>query len=245
MKNLLKPLVACVLALAAGGASAQAASTPATTTAAAPAQSTRFTATKDQISYATGVMAIRNFTKNDVVFDIELMIQGMRDALAGKEIKMSDREIRSAMNGLQVELRRTMATSQRELADKNRKRGNEYLATYKAKPDVKAMGNGVLYRVLKAGDGPKPVETDAVVTRYRGATIDGVEFDATLEGKTSTLRLNQVIMGWREALKQMPVGSKWEVVVPAPLAYGDRGVGDMIGPNEVLVFDVELLEIKK
>jgi FKBP-type peptidyl-prolyl cis-trans isomerase FklB len=107
------------------------------------------------------------------------------------------------------------------------------------------LGNGVLYRVLKAGDGPKPVESDVVITRYRGTTIDGVEFDATAEGKTSTLRVSQAIMGWREAIKQMPVGSKWEVMVPSALAYGDRGVGDMIGPNEVLVFDVELLEIKK
>jgi FKBP-type peptidyl-prolyl cis-trans isomerase FklB len=205
----------------------------------------RLKAGKEQISYATGVMAVRNFTKNDVAFDIELMIQGMRDAQAGKEMLMNDREIRSAMQGLQVEVRRSMATSLHELSDKNRKRGAEFLAAYKAKPDVKAMSNGVLYRVVKAGDGPKPQELDTVVTRYRGTSIDGVEFDATLEGKTSTLRVNQVIMGWREALKQMPVGSKWEVVVPSALAYGERGVGDVIGPNEVLVFDVELLEIKK
>jgi FKBP-type peptidyl-prolyl cis-trans isomerase FklB len=149
------------------------------------------------------------------------------------------------MNRLKDELRRTMATSQRDLADKNRKRGIEFLASMKAKPDVKAMSNGVLYRVLKAGDGPKPVEADTVIARYRGATIDGVEFDATLEGKTSTMRVNQSIMGWREAIKQMPVGSKWEIMVPAALAYGERGVGDLIGPNEVLVFNVELLEIKK
>jgi FKBP-type peptidyl-prolyl cis-trans isomerase FklB len=160
-------------------------------------------------------------------------------------MKMSDREIRAAMNAVQVELRRTMATNLRELSAKNRRRGTEFLAAYKAKPDVKAMSNGVLYRVLKAGDGPKPVESDTVITRYRGTSIDGVEFDATLEGKTSALRVNQVIVGWREALKQMPVGSKWEMVVPAPLAYGERGIGELVGPNEVLVFDVELLEIKK
>ena len=242
MKILFKPLAACVFALVTGSAAAQTATAPlAATSASAPTG--RVTATKDQISYATGVMAIRNFTKNDVAFDIELVIQGMRDALAGKEMKMDDREIRLAISGLQVELRRSMASNLRELSAKNRKRGNEFLAAYKAKPDVKAMSNGVLYRVLKAGDGPKPVESDAVITRYRGTSIDGVEFDATLEGKTSTLRVNQVIMGWREALKQMPVGSKWEMVVPSALAYGERGIGDMVGPNEVLVFDVELLEI--
>ena len=243
MKNYLKPLAACVLALAAGGAFAQMGKAPAGAEAAVTG--TRFSTNKEQISYATGVMAIRNFTKNDVAFDIELMIQGMRDALAGKELKMNDREIRSAMQGLQIDLRRTMANSQRELSDKNRKRGAEYLAAYKAKPDVKALSNGVLYRVLKAGDGPKPLESDTVVTRYRGANIDGVEFDATLEGKTSLMRVNQLIMGWREALKQMPVGSKWEIVVPSQLAYAERGVGEVIGPNEVLVFDLELLEIKK
>jgi FKBP-type peptidyl-prolyl cis-trans isomerase len=243
MKTLLKPLVACMLAVAAGGAVAQATTAPADT--APAAQAGHSFASKEQISYATGVMAIRNYVKNDVAFDIEVMIQGMRDALAGKEMKMSDREINLVMNRLKDELRRTMANSQRELSDKNRRRGIEFLAVQKAKPDVKAMTNGVLYRVLKAGDGPKPVESDTVITRYRGATIDGVEFDATAEGKTSTLRVSQAIMGWREALKQMPVGSKWEVMVPAALAYGERGVGEMIGPNEVLVFDVELLEIKK
>jgi FKBP-type peptidyl-prolyl cis-trans isomerase FklB len=244
MKTLLKPLVACALVALAASAVAQTATAPVAT--ASSAQSTGRTAvSKDQISYATGVMAIRNFTKNDVAFDIELMIQGMRDAAAGKELKMSDREINLVMNRFKDELRRTMATNLRDLSDKNRKRGIEFLAAYKTKPDVKAMSNGVLYRVLKAGDGPKPVEADTVTARYRGASIDGVEFDATLEGKTSTLRVNQVIMGWREALKQMPVGSKWELAVPAALAYGERGVGDLIGPNEVLVFDVELLEIKK
>lgn len=243
MKTFLKPLAACVLAFAASGAFAQMGKAPAGVEAAAPGN--RFTTTKDQISYSTGVMAIRNFTKNDVEFDIELMIQGMRDALAGKELKMSDRDIRAAMQGLQVELRRTMASSLRDLGAKNRKRGAEFLTAYRAKPDAVALSNGVLYRVLKAGDGPKPMETDTVVTRYRGASIDGVEFDATLEGKTSTMRMSQLISGWREGLKHMPVGSKWEMVIPSALAYGDKGVGDVIGPNEVLVFDVELLEIKK
>lgn len=200
---------------------------------------------KEQLSYATGVTAVRNFTKNDVAFDIELMIQGMRDAQAGKPLLMTEKQITASMNQLQTDLRRTMAANQRELAEKNRKRGTEFLTNYKQRPGALALSNGVAYRVLKAGTGPKPVESDTVVTRYRGTSIDGVEFDATLEGKTSTLRMNQVIMGWREALKQMPVGSTWQIVVPSSLAYGERGVGGVIGPNETLMFDVELLEIKK
>ncbi len=200
---------------------------------------------KEQLSYATGVTAIRNFTKNDVAFDIELMVQGMRDALAGKPLLMTEKQITTSMNQLQTDRRRTMAANQRDLAEKNRKRGTEFVSSYKQKPGSLTLSNGVAYQVLKAGTGPKPGEGDTVVTRYRGTSIDGVEFDATLEGKTSTLRMNQVIMGWREALKQMPLGSKWQIVVPSPLAYGERGVGGVIGPNETLVFDVELLEIKK
>lgn len=236
--------MACSLGLGTTVAMAQAAST-----APAPADSssigTKLTAGKAQMSYASGVMAVRNFTKNDLAFDIELLIQGMRDALSGKELAMNEKEIRASMNTMQVNLRRNMALNQAQLSENNRKRGAEFLAAFKQKPDVQVLGNGVAYRVLKAGTGPKPLETQSVVTIYRGASIDNVEFDATLAGKTSTLRVNQVIMGWREALKQMPVGSKWEIVVPSQLAYGERGVGEMIGPNEVLVFEVELLEIKK
>lgn len=202
------------------------------------------TTPKDQVSYATGVTAIRNFTKNDVAFDLDLIIQGMRDAMASKELAMTEKQISVAMNQLQTDLRRTMAANHRELAEKNRKRGTEFLAAYKLKPDAKTLSNGVAYRVLKAGNGPRPQESESVVTRYRGTSIEGVEFDATEKGKTSTLRMNQVIMGWREALKQMPQGSHWEVVIPSALAYGERGVGQVIGPNETLVFEVELLDIK-
>ncbi len=211
---------------------------------AAQAAAPTLTTPQDQISYATGVTAIRNFTKNDVAFNLDLIIQGMRDAMASKELAMSEKQITVAMNQLQTDLRRTMAANHRELADKNRKRGTEFLAAYKLKPDAKALSNGVAYRVLKAGSGPKPQESDTVITRYRGTSIDGVEFDATEKDKTSTLRMNQVIMGWREALKQMPLGSHWEMVIPSALAYGERGVGQVIGPNETLVFDVELLDIK-
>jgi FKBP-type peptidyl-prolyl cis-trans isomerase FklB len=232
----LRALAACGLALTITAAAAQSASAPAPTNG---------MSAKDQVSYATGVTAIRNFIKNDVPFDLEKIIQGMRDAQGGKDLAMSEKDIRNAMNGLQVDLRRSMAANQKDLAEKNRKRGTEYLAAYRQKPGTSTMSNGVAYRVQAAGSGAKPIESDSIVVRYRGTSIDGVEFDSTLDGKTSTLRMNQVIMGWREALKQMPTGSRWEIVIPSQLAYGERGVGAAIGPNETLVFDVELLEIKK
>jgi FKBP-type peptidyl-prolyl cis-trans isomerase len=199
---------------------------------------------KDKLSYATGVQAVRNFTKNGIPFNIDEIIRGMRDAQAGGDLAMNEREIRLVLNALQTDLRRNMAANQKALGDKNTQRGDAFQAAFKAKPGAKDLGNGVLYRVIQQGSGPKPSEAEAVIVKYRGTNIDGVEFDATEDGKTAILRVNQVIMGWREALKQMPSGAKWELVIPPRLAYGDRGVGTTIGPNETLVFEVELVGIK-
>jgi FKBP-type peptidyl-prolyl cis-trans isomerase FklB len=99
-----------------------------------------------------------------------------------------------------------------------------------------------MYRVIKEGKGDKPSELGTVVVKYRGELIDGTEFDATAEGKTATMKLTDVITGWREALKRMPAGSTWELVVPAALAYSTRGTGT-IGPNETLVFTLELVAV--
>jgi FKBP-type peptidyl-prolyl cis-trans isomerase FklB len=199
---------------------------------------------KAKISYASGVSTIRNFNKNNVPFDLEAMIHGMRDAAAGAKLQMDDKEIMNTMNELQTQLRRAMAANRQDLAQKNRKRGEEFLAEFKKKEGVQSLPNGVMYKVIKAGDGKKPLETDKVEVKYRGTKLDGTEFDATPEDKTATLHMTQTIMGWREALKQMPVGSKWQIVIPQGLAYGDRGVGEAIGPNETLVFEVELVGIK-
>lgn len=199
---------------------------------------------KAKLSYATGVQAVRNFTRNDIPFDADQIIRGMRDAMAGGDLAMSEKDIRLVLNALQTDLRRSMAANQKALSEKNAKRGSEYMAAYKTRPGAQILGNGVAYRVLQQGGGPKPSEAESVIVKYRGSNIDGVEFDATEDGKTAILRVNQVIMGWRESLKQMPSGAKWELVIPPNLAYGERGVGASIGPNETLVFEVELVGIK-
>ncbi|CAD5373337.1 Outer membrane protein MIP [Rubrivivax sp. A210] len=236
-RRLLAPLALAAALLACGAAQAQ--------TAAAPKALTPTLAeNKDKVSYATGVQAVRNFVKNDIAFDIEQMIAGMRDALAGKELAMNEREIRLVLGSLQADLRRNMAANQKGLGERNLKRGSDFLAGYKGKPGTQALSNGVAYRVLQQGSGPKPSEGETVIVKYRGTNIDGIEFDGTDDGKTALLRVNQVIMGWREALKQMPSGAKWEIVIPPTLAYGERGVGTTIGPNETLVFEVELVGIK-
>ncbi len=106
------------------------------------------------------------------------------------------------------------------------------------------LPSGVQYKILKAGDGKKPIESDLVEVHYRGTLLDGTEFDGTEAGLPATLKVSALIVGWKEALKLMPAGSKWQIFIPPQFAYGERGVGSDIGPNETLVFELELLAIK-
>ena len=129
-------------------------------------------------------------------------------------------------------------------AQDNKKKGEGFLAGNKTKEGVVALPGGLQYKVLKAGGGRKPTEADTVTCRYKGTLIDGTEFDSSgSSGQPATLKVSEVIPGWREALKLMPVGSEWQLFIPSQLAYGQQGSG-RIGPNETLIFDVELVGIK-
>jgi FKBP-type peptidyl-prolyl cis-trans isomerase len=123
-----------------------------------------------------------------------------------------------------------------------RETGLRYAAEYVKKPGVTALPGGLLVRSISEGKGDKPTDLNAVVVRYRGTLVDGTEFDVTPEGKTVTLKLTEVITGFREALKRLPAGSTAEIVIPPNLAYGNRGSG-AVGPNETLVFNVELVAV--
>lgn len=200
---------------------------------------------KDRTSYAIGVQTARNFKKDGTDIDLDWVVRGLQDGLGDARPLLSDKEIKLRMQALMAEIRQRMAANKRDAAVKNKLRGEEFLAANKTKADVKVLASGVQYRVLKTGEGAKPRDEDVVLCNYRGTLLDGSEFDATLPDRPAPLKLAQMIPGWRDALKQMSVGSKWQLFVPPALAYGDKGVGNEIGPNEVLVFDVELLEIKK
>jgi FKBP-type peptidyl-prolyl cis-trans isomerase FklB len=200
---------------------------------------------KDALSYAIGVSTARNLMKDGVEINPEIVLKGMQDAVGNKRTQMSEVEIRSAMSGLIGEMRQKMATNRVEAEAANKKRGDEYRANFSKSPDAKSLPNGILYKVAKMGTGAKPTEEDLVTLTYRGTLTTGFEFDATPEGKPVNMKVSALILGWREALKSMPVGSHWTLVIPPQLAYGVRGVGNDIGPSETLVFDVELLGIKK
>jgi len=197
---------------------------------------------QDKMNYATGVMTARSMAKNDVPVDIELIVQGLRDAVAGAPARMSEKEIKVVLQSMSADIARKMSNERVVKANLNRERGVIFQNEFKTQPGVNVLPGNLMYRVIKEGNGDKPGDLGTVVVKYRGTLVDGTEFDATPEGKTSTMKLENVITGWREAIKRMPAGSTWEIVVPTAMAYGTRGAGE-IGPNETLVFNVELVAV--
>jgi FKBP-type peptidyl-prolyl cis-trans isomerase FklB len=194
--------------------------------------------------YAVGVDMVRNFKAQGVTFDIEQLIHGMRDANSGATLALSDAEVRRLVSGLESDVRSKMAAVRKLEAESNQKAGADYLAANAKKPGVTTTPSGLQYVVLKAGTGRKPTDESSVVANYSGQLIDGSTFDASQPGSPVTFKVGGVIPGWREALKLMPQGSKWQLTIPAALAYGERGAGRSIGPNQTLRFDVELVEVK-
>ena len=127
----------------------------------------------------------------------------------------------------------------------NKKKGEEFLAENKKKPGVKTTESGLQYLVLKEGTGKKPELDDNVLCHYHGTLIDGTVFDSSVDrGEPASFPVNRVIPGWTEVLQLMKEGSKWRVFIPSKLAYGQRGAPPKIGPNETLIFEIELLQVK-
>jgi len=199
---------------------------------------------KDKISYSIGVDVARNFKKQEVDVDPDILMMGLKDGLSGQKLLMTEKDIRKVTQAFQAEVRRKMVINQRAAAEENRRKGSAFLAENRTKEGVVALPSGVQYKVLNAGGGRKPVNADTVECNYRGTLIDGTEFVGTEPGKPATLKVAELIPGWKEALKLMPVSSRWQIFIPSQLAFGERGAGHDIGPNETLILDVELLAVK-
>ncbi len=170
--------------------------------------------------------------------DTKAFLGGMEDGFSGAKAKVAESEVLASLNALNEA--RTEERS--ELAVKNLAASKAYLAENAKKKGVVTTASGLEYEVLVEGKGPKPKLTDTVTTQYTGTLIDGTVFDSSAErGAPATFPVKGVIPGWVEALQLMPVGSKWRIVVPSDLAYKDRGAGNRIGPNEALIFEIELI----
>jgi FKBP-type peptidyl-prolyl cis-trans isomerase FklB len=197
---------------------------------------------KDRVSYAVGVTtgrALRSADGAEVNYDA--LVRGLKDGLEGAKLQIPEKQMQAMLQKFQQDLRQKMAASRGRAVSENRLKAAKFFKENHDKEGIVSLANGVQYRILKAGTGPLPHEVDIVTVNYRGTLLNGNEFDATEPGRPAHLQVASLIAGWKEALKVMPVGSHWQLFIPPNLAYGERGVGADIGPNEALIFDVELL----
>ena len=198
----------------------------------------------DKVSYTLGMNIGKQLQQNEVVLNLEVYMQGLKDALKGEGLLLTDDQAREVMMQFQQELREKQTSKTKVEGEKNKKEGEAFLAANKEKEGVVTLASGLQYKVITAGDGPVPTENDTVVTHYRGTLLDGTEFDNSYKREEpATFPVKGVIPGWTEALLKMPVGSKWQLFIPANIAYGESG-RPQIPPNSTLLFDIELLEIK-
>jgi FKBP-type peptidyl-prolyl cis-trans isomerase len=200
---------------------------------------------EDRASYAIGLNIGRNMKAQEVPVNVELLIKGLRDALTGASPALNDEEMQAAVTSLQQSVMAKQQEKMKAEGDKNQKAAEDFLAKNKAKEGVKTTASGLQYEVLKEGTGATPKPTDKVTVHYTGTLLDGTKFDSSMDrGEPVTFGVNQVIAGWTEALQLMKVGGKYKLYVPPALGYGPQGAGNgEIGPNSLLVFEVELLGV--
>jgi FKBP-type peptidyl-prolyl cis-trans isomerase FklB len=202
---------------------------------------------KQKVSYVIGYsmgghLHGSSITPDDV--DFQVFVRGVNDALSSSKPALSKADITQVMTDFTNRLQERA----KMVADKTKKEGENFLAANKTKEGVKTLPDGLQYKVLKSGNGPTPGPTDIVKAHYKGTLLDGTVFDSSYDhegGQPEQFPVNRVIKGWTEALQLMKVGDKWELYVPSELAYGEAGYPPAIGPNQVLVFDVELLDVSK
>lgn len=198
---------------------------------------------KEKVSYAIGINIGGNFKRQDVEVDYDQLLKGIKDSMSGAPA-MTEAQVRETLMQFQQEMMAKQQEKRRLLGEKNKADGQKFLADNKTKAGIQTLENGLQYKVLTEGTGEIPKPDSLVEVNYRGTLIDGTEFDASRPGQPASFRVNGVIKGWQEALTRMKSGSKWQIYVPADLAYGEFGSGPKIGPHAVLIFDVELLSVK-
>lgn len=202
---------------------------------------------RDRMSYAIGVAHGRALRQQGVKqINLDMVLKGLREEFNGQPLLMAEGDYRRTYQAYQQEMVRMMGKARQAASADNHEAGVAYMAENAKQEGVVILPSGLHYTVITEGKGEKPGENDTVTCHYRGTLIDGVEIDSTYRrGQPATFEIKRSIAGWREALQMMPVGSKWKLVIPAELAYSTQGAGEFIGPNATLIFELELLSIKK
>ena len=212
----------------------------------APGTTTELKDLKAKASYSIGIGIGKNIRNMTADVDVDIIAKGIKDGIAGGKMLLTEEQIAAALQAYQQQLNVKMAEAAKAVGEKNKKEGEAFLAENKKKPGVVALPSGLQYKEIKAGTGKTPKATDTVSTHYKGTLIDGTEFDSSYKrGQPASFPVNGVIPGWTEALQKMKVGAKWQLFIPSELAYGENPQpGSPIGPNSVLLFDIELLGVQ-
>lgn len=193
-------------------------------------------------SYIIGFNLGSSLKQQEINVTPDLIIQGLRDGLGGSQALLTDEEMQAAMTEFQQSLMARQQEKMQAAGAKNKKEAEDFLAANKGKQGVVTTASGLQYQILQQGTGATPKETDKVTVHYKGTLADGTVFDSSYDrGQPAQFIVNQVIPGWVEALQLLKVGSKARLFIPPALAYGENGAGQEIGPNAMLIFEVEVL----
>jgi FKBP-type peptidyl-prolyl cis-trans isomerase len=200
---------------------------------------------KDSVSYSIGMSIGQNLKTQSIEVDPSIVAQGIKDIIDSSKKMMTDEDAQKCMMDFQKRMMSKQEETMKAQGEKNKTEGAAFLEENKKNAGIQVTASGLQYKVEKMGTGKKPAATDTVTVHYRGTLINGTEFDSSIKrGEPTTFPLNQVIKGWTEGVGLMPVGSKFTFYIPSELAYGERGAGNLIGPNSTLVFEVELISAK-
>lgn len=208
------------------------------------AESAALSTLEQKSAYALGMKIGSDLKEKEVKLDSDAFMKGLKDGLGGVKPALSDEDMQQALMEFSRQMQAQQLAKLKAVAEKNLSEGQAFLAANKSKPGVKTTASGLQYKVLAAGKGPMPKAGEAVMVNYRGRLIDGSVFDDSFQrGQPAVFELEGIIKGWQEALQMMKEGDRWEIYIPSELAFGPQGAGPQIGPNAVLVFEVELIKV--
>jgi FKBP-type peptidyl-prolyl cis-trans isomerase FklB len=200
---------------------------------------------KEKESYSIGYQVGFSMMRDGVEVDIDILIQGLQDAISEKDPLLSNEDMRGIIVARKERAREAYMQKLLETRAKNAEESQKFLVENVKKQGIMTTESGLQYKILKAGEGISPESKDTVTVHYKGTFIDGEEFDSSYsKGEPQSFQASRVIKGWTEALQMMKVGAKWKIFLPPRLAYGQKGDGETIPPNKVLVFEIELLSVE-
>jgi len=212
--------------------------------AAVPALAQETSSDKGKLSYAVGYEIGRDFNERKMDVDVNTVIKGIQDGFAKRAAVVPEDQMKDALGKMREKLMTEAKSKFETLAKENKDKSDKFLADNKTKKGIVVLPNGVQYRVIEEGNGRRPTPTSEVTVHYRGSLTSGLEFDSSFaRGVPASFKVDSVLKGWQEVLPLMKTGDHWQVFLPPDMAYGLRGQGP-IGPNEALVFDIKLVDIK-